>query len=315
MSFDKIEVRVFSGPDSVQVGSNTEPDIVYVNNGPKGDTGAAGTAATVTAGTTTTGAAGTNASVTNSGTTSAAVFNFTIPRGDKGDDGEDGQDGAAGPNSVTSATTSDGTADLQLSSIIIADNDGYINTTGTNAFIGTEGDDAFIGTSGSTAYIRTSGNNSYIATLGADATIDTSGIRAKIETRGAEAHIETQHASASVKSSNFQSNTSNGSSLENISGTPCLSWGSSSGQNLTIPSGIQFITNTTIYTYGAGAAAAHRTALGVSASGDTVLRSAYTPSHSLLVQQSGTGSPSSLSVGNNTILGRASGGGDRTSGV
>jgi len=64
-----------------------------------------GDAATVTVGTTTTGNAGTNASVTNSGTTSAAVFNFTIPRGDTG---------AAGPNSVTSATTSDGTADLFL---------------------------------------------------------------------------------------------------------------------------------------------------------------------------------------------------------
>jgi hypothetical protein len=67
--------------------------------------------------------------------------------------------------------------------------------------------------------------------------------------------------------------------------------------------------NSTSYTYGTGAAAAHRTALGVSASGDTVLKSAYTPAHSLLVQQSGTGSPTSLSVGNNTILGRASGGG------
>jgi hypothetical protein len=63
------------------------------------------------------------------------------------------------------------------------------------------------------------------------------------------------------------------------------------------------------FTYNGASAAAHRTALGVSASGDTVLKSAYTPAHSLLVQQSGTGSPSSLSVGNNTILGRASGGG------
>ncbi len=49
-----------------------------------------GTAATVAVGTTTTGAAGTNASVTNSGTTSAAVFNFTIPRGDTGAAGASG---------------------------------------------------------------------------------------------------------------------------------------------------------------------------------------------------------------------------------
>lgn len=35
----------------------------------------------------------------------------------------------------------------------------------------------------------------------------------------------------------------------------------------------------------------------------------YTPSHSLLVQQSGTGSPTSLSVGNETLVGRLSGAG------
>jgi len=40
-----------------------------------------GDAATVTVGTTTTGDPGTSATVTNSGTTSAAVLNFTIPRG------------------------------------------------------------------------------------------------------------------------------------------------------------------------------------------------------------------------------------------
>ena len=52
--------------------------------------GAKGDAATITVGTTTTGAAGTNASVTNSGSSSAAVFDFTIPRGADGSDGNDG---------------------------------------------------------------------------------------------------------------------------------------------------------------------------------------------------------------------------------
>ena len=56
--------------------------------GPKGDPGAA---ATVNVGTTQTGEAGTEATVQNAGTTSAAVLNFTIPRGEKGDTG------AAGP--------------------------------------------------------------------------------------------------------------------------------------------------------------------------------------------------------------------------
>jgi hypothetical protein len=51
----------------------------------KGDTG---TSATVAAGTTTTGAAGTNASVSNSGSSSAAVFDFTIPRGNTGATGQ-----------------------------------------------------------------------------------------------------------------------------------------------------------------------------------------------------------------------------------
>jgi hypothetical protein len=44
-------------------------------------------AATVTVGTTTTGLPGTTASVTNSGTSSAAILNFTIPRGNAGSGG------------------------------------------------------------------------------------------------------------------------------------------------------------------------------------------------------------------------------------
>ncbi len=42
---------------------------------------------------------------------------------------------------------------------------------------------------------------------------------------------------------------------------------------------------------------------------DKINYSDYTPSHSLLVQQSGTGSPTSLSVGNETLVGRLSGAG------
>ena len=52
--------------------------------GAKGDTGAPGTAATVSVGTVSTGAAGSDAAVTNSGTENAAVLNFTIPRGSDG---------------------------------------------------------------------------------------------------------------------------------------------------------------------------------------------------------------------------------------
>jgi hypothetical protein len=49
-------------------------------------------------------------------------------------------------------------------------------------------------------------------------------------------------------------------------------------------------------------------ATNVNAAG-AVMNSDYSPAHSLLVQQSGTGSPTALSVGNNTLLGRLSGGG------
>jgi len=73
--------------------------------GATGATGAPGTAATVAAGTTTTGAPGTSASVTNSGNSSAAVFDFTIPRGDVGPTGS-----AATIAAGTTTTTAPGTS-------------------------------------------------------------------------------------------------------------------------------------------------------------------------------------------------------------
>jgi hypothetical protein len=55
--------------------------------GANGQPGAAGTAATIAIGTVSTGAAGSSATVVNSGTSSAAVFDFSIPRGDTGSGG------------------------------------------------------------------------------------------------------------------------------------------------------------------------------------------------------------------------------------
>ena len=55
--------------------------------GATGATGSAGSAATISIGTVTTGVAGSSATVTNAGTTSAAVLNFTIPRGADGSSG------------------------------------------------------------------------------------------------------------------------------------------------------------------------------------------------------------------------------------
>ncbi len=64
--------------------------------GPQGEPGANGAAATVAVGSTTTGAPGTDATVTNSGSSSAAVLNFTIPRGNTGADGPPGSPGSPG---------------------------------------------------------------------------------------------------------------------------------------------------------------------------------------------------------------------------
>ena len=74
--------------------------------GPQGPTGATGAAATISIGTTTTGAAGTNASVTNSGTSSAAVFNFTIPRGATGATGPTGPQGPSVQSDWSQSDTS-----------------------------------------------------------------------------------------------------------------------------------------------------------------------------------------------------------------
>jgi collagen type VII alpha len=62
--------------------------------------GPAGQAATIAVGTTTTGAAGSSASVTNSGTSSAAVFNFTVPRGATGATGATGPQGPQGVQGI-----------------------------------------------------------------------------------------------------------------------------------------------------------------------------------------------------------------------
>lgn len=73
--------------------------------GPAGADGSDGSAATIAVGSVTTGAAGSSATVTNSGTTSAAVFDFSIPRGDTGANGTNGADGTAATIAVGTVTT------------------------------------------------------------------------------------------------------------------------------------------------------------------------------------------------------------------
>lgn len=121
--------------------------------GPQGPQGPQGTAATVTAGTTTTGLAGTNAIVTNSGTSSAAVFDFTIPRGDTGATGAGVATGgttgqflqkASNANYDTTWATITGTLVYQGSW------NASTNTPTLTSSVGTNGYYYVVGTSGST---------------------------------------------------------------------------------------------------------------------------------------------------------------------
>ena len=73
--------------------------------GPAGTPGTPGAAATVTAGDTITGAPGTYANVTNTGTSNAAIFQFTIPRGQDGATGPQGAVGPVGPGVATGGIT------------------------------------------------------------------------------------------------------------------------------------------------------------------------------------------------------------------
>lgn len=102
----------------VNTGTATNPNLIFTiprgDTGATGATGAPGAAATIAVGTTTTGAPGSSATVVNSGTSNAAIFDFTIPRGDvgaTGPKGDTGDTGAAATIAVgTTTTTNPGTS-------------------------------------------------------------------------------------------------------------------------------------------------------------------------------------------------------------
>lgn len=71
--------------------------------GDKGAMGNTGNSGSLTVGTVTTGAAGSSAAVANVGTASAAILNFTIPRGDAGATGSAGATGATGAAGTNAA--------------------------------------------------------------------------------------------------------------------------------------------------------------------------------------------------------------------
>jgi hypothetical protein len=89
-----------TGPAGIQ-GPQGEPGATGAA-GTNGTNGTNGLAATISVGTVTTGAAGSTAIITNAGTSSAAVLNFTIPRGA---DGTGGSSFSGTTDSVTEGTT------------------------------------------------------------------------------------------------------------------------------------------------------------------------------------------------------------------
>lgn len=126
--------------------------------GPKGDTGPAGTAATVTIGTVTTGAAGTQAQVTNSGTASAAVLNFTIPKG---------ADGTGGSGAVSSVNSKAGDVTLTAADVGAAPASHATDTSNPHAVTKTQ---VGLGNVTNDAQVKRSemGVASGVATLGPD---------------------------------------------------------------------------------------------------------------------------------------------------
>ncbi len=138
-----------------------EATVVISAGGPAGPPG---TAATADAGTTTTGSPGTNAEVTNVGTTSAAVFNFTIPRGATGAAGATGPAGPAGagsgdvigPGAVTTANHV----------VLWTDGTGTAIKDSGGTFAGTNTGDQTITLTGD---VTGTGTGSFAATIASDA--------------------------------------------------------------------------------------------------------------------------------------------------
>lgn len=102
------------------------------DKGDKGDVGNTGSAATIALGSVTTGAAGSNAVITNSGTTAAAIFNFTVPRGDQGIQGIQGPQGIQGIQGVKGDTGTAATIALGSVTTGAAGSNASITNTGTS---------------------------------------------------------------------------------------------------------------------------------------------------------------------------------------
>ena len=176
---------VNSGSTSAAIFNFTIPRGDVGAQGPKGDTGNAGASSTVSVGSTNTGAPGSSANVTNSGTSSAAVFNFTIPRGDigatgaKGDTGTPGTPGAAAsiavgtvtnlPTGSTPTVTNSGTSSAAVFNFGLAQGQqgiqGVQGVQGTAGAKGDTGNPGAAGPKGDTGAQGPQGNAGTAATI------------------------------------------------------------------------------------------------------------------------------------------------------
>mgnify|MGYP000506309452 CR=1 FL=1 len=106
--------------------------------GPAGPEGPQGPAATVEVGNTTTSAPGGDAEVTNTGTNTAAIFNFTIPRGEEGPPGPPGPEGPQGggvqfQGQVDATLPGSAPADPAVGDVWLVENAGVIDASWTGA--------------------------------------------------------------------------------------------------------------------------------------------------------------------------------------
>ena len=147
-----------SSPNQVVVSQVNDVTTVEITTaGPQGATGPQGIqgpdgSATVSIGTTTTGNAGTDASVSNTGTGTAAVLNFTIPRGATG---ATGATGPQGPQGIQGPAGNDGS-------------DGATGATGSQGPQGIQGPAGNDGSDGSDATVNATNVNAAGAVMNSD---------------------------------------------------------------------------------------------------------------------------------------------------
>jgi hypothetical protein len=262
MSFDKVEVRVFSGPDQVQVGSNTEPDLIVMNIGPKGDTGATGNTGA-------TGPAGPNSvtsATTSDGTALLNISNLTLSQ-DVTSGLQTKMTFTANPTAVgdgqqiiwqwynggSPVTTAAITTEAAGST-----NDKLLFKTSYGASVGTSLDLTYtLATfSGSISSLGESYRTSSTFTYG-------TGAAATHRTALGLTTLATTTPAANVATFLETPSSANlAAAVTDETGSGSLVFATS--PSLTSPTiGTSATFNATTYTYGAGAALAHRTALGV----------------------------------------------------